>query len=80
MAVDVRLDLRHEAITLDRGEVIYRIRWYLQATNPVRDLWQSCSLFETELKALYDFQEKSKLAGYSNLTFSFTDPTESDSL
>lgn len=68
MAINVRLDLRQEAITLDSGEVIYRIRWYLQSTDPITDLWKSCSVFVTELEALGDFQAKSALAGYTNLT------------
>lgn len=66
MTVQVRLDFRNEAITLESGEIVYKVRWYLQATNPVRDLWKSCSLFDTELEALDNFSVTSYIAGYDN--------------
>lgn len=77
MTTEIRLDLRKEVITLDDGEQIPKIRWYLQATKPMRDLWMSCKLFDDEVEAVNDFAAMSYIARYDNFVngMSLPDPT-----
>lgn len=77
MTREVRLDIRNSPITLDDASTVKKCRWVLQSTNPVEDLWQSCTVFDNEVDAVHDFAEKSKKAGYDNFIngISLPDPT-----